>query len=272
MQASRESRRERTFGRRCAERAALRAERGIMPGVTVDPLASLIGLADVPTMLESARVAVDRALGHRALRRGGTSVAVETGLRGAVASAVLEGRRHDLAEVRAGTVTDPVLQGALRVGSELPRLAPLWTKAPPQVLTRLHILAARGVVADLGRPAPTGGVARLLALSSVLVSPAPALLRAAVVHGELLVLRSFEGPNGVVARAAERLTLIAAGFDPRGLLPVDVGHVEREPEYVGAANAYATGTPDGLRAWIRHCACAVEVAAVRLEEVCDGLD
>ena len=102
-------------------------------------------------------------------------------------------------------------------------------------MTRLHILAARGVVADLGRPAPTGGTARLLALSSVLNSSAPALLRAAVVHGELLALRAFEGPNGVVARAAGRLTLIAAGLDPRGLLPVDVGHFGRAPEYLGAA-------------------------------------
>jgi hypothetical protein len=137
------------------------------------------------------------------------------------------------------------------------------------VLTRLHILAARGVVADLGRPAPSGGTARLLALNSVINSSAPALLRAAVVHGELLALRAFEGPNGVVARGAGRLTLIAAGFDPRGLLPVDVGHADREPEYLGAAGAFATGTPDGLRSWIRHCAAAVTVAAATLSRICD---
>jgi hypothetical protein len=136
------------------------------------------------------------------------------------------------------------------------------------VLTRLHILAARDLVADVGRPAGSAS-GRLLALSSVLGSPAPALLRAAVVHGELLALRAFEGPNGLVARGAARLTLIAAGVDPRGLLPLDVGHRDREPEYRGAANAYRTGTRDGLRAWIKHCAAAVEVAAAALARICD---
>jgi hypothetical protein len=239
--------------------------------VTRDVLTPLLGLADVSEALDSAREAVDAAFRHPALRRGGPvagRVAAEAGLRAAVASAALEGAEYDRAEVRAGTVTDPVLQGALRVSAELVHLAGQWMKAPPQVMTRLHILAAKGVVADLGRPVPRGGAARLRALSSVLNSTAPALLRAAVVHGELLALRAFEGPNGVVARAAGRLTLIAAGLDPRGLLPVDAGHAARAPEYVGASGAFATGTPDGVRSWLKHCAAAVETAAALLGEVC----
>lgn len=237
-----------------------------------DALAPLLALADVSDAIESARAAADAAFAHRALRRGtarGERIAAEVTLRNAVASAALEGSKWDAEGVRAGTVTDPVLQGALRVSAEALALAPRWLKAPPQVLTRLHILAARGGVADLGRPAPGGGTARLLALASVLDSSAPALLRATVVHGELLALRAFEGPNGVVARAASRLTLIAAGFDPKGLLPVDVGHADREPEYLGAAGAFATGTPDGLRSWIRHCCAAVTVAAGALSQICD---
>jgi hypothetical protein len=99
---------------------------------------------------------------------------------------------------------------------------------------------------------------------------APALLQAAVVHGELLALRAFAGPNGVVARAAGRLTLMAAGLDPRGLLAVEVGHQAREPEYLGSAGAFATGTPDGLRSWFRHYASAVEVAAAELSDVCNA--
>jgi hypothetical protein len=241
------------------------------PSVTTDPLAALLGLTDIAATVEAASAAVDAAFGHRLLRQGGGLVAAEVNLRSAVASAALEGSRYPRAEVRAGTVLDPVVQGALRVSRELDRLAPQWMKAPPQVLTRLHILAARGVVADLGRPAPSGGTARLLGLVNVLRSPAPALVRAATVHGELLALRAFEGPNGVVARAAGRLTLIAAGLDPRGLLPVDSGHDERQPEYVGAAAAYATGTPDGLRAWLKHCAAAVQIAATTLRAICDEL-
>jgi hypothetical protein len=99
----------------------------------------------------------------------------------------------------------------------------------------------------------------------------PALLRAAVVHGELLALRPFAGPSGVVARAAGRLTLIAAGLDPRGLLPVDAGHLAREPEYVGSAGAFATGTPDGLRSWLRHHASAVVAAAGELAAIADAV-
>jgi hypothetical protein len=109
-------------------------------------------------------------------------------------------------------------------------------------------------------------------LCEVIAAPAgaaPALLRAAVVHGELLALRPFAGPSGVVARAAGRLTLIADGLDPRGLLAPEVGHLAREPEYVGAANAFASGTADGLRSWLAHCAAAIELAATELTTFAD---
>ena len=37
-----------------------------------------------------------------------------------------------------GTVTDPIVQGALRVATELPGLVDTWQQAPRQVLARLH--------------------------------------------------------------------------------------------------------------------------------------
>jgi hypothetical protein len=238
----------------------------------------------VAPALASARSAADAALRHPALRRSGGALAAEVGLRSAVASAALEGFGYDVADVRAGTVTDPVVQGAVRVSAALASLAQRWTTAPRQVLAQLHLLAARDLVADssLGRPsAPADGhlgqvaaaVARRLDLLCDLIARrdgTPALLRAAVVHGELLALHPFAGPNGVVARAAARLTLIADGFDPRGLIAPEVGHLAREPEYVGSANAFATGTPDGLRAWLRHCATAVEQAAAHLGTLADA--
>lgn len=242
--------------------------------MTADPLAPLLGLADVGPAVDQARDRVDRALTHRALRRHGGRVAAEISLRSAMASAALEGYAHDLDTVRAGTVTDPVLQGALRVSEALPGLADRWPRAPRQVLARLHVLAARGTVDDdaLGRPLADPAVAaRLDALAALVAGgtgvPPPVL--SAVVHGELLVLRPFAGPSGVVARAAARLTLLATGFDPRGLVAADVGHQERQPEYVGAAGAFATGTPDGLRSWLRHCARAIEIGADRLVLVGD---
>ncbi|HET8662090.1 MAG TPA: oxidoreductase [Micromonosporaceae bacterium] len=240
-----------------------------------DPLAPLLTLAGVAPALDRARAAADAALTHRALRRRGGQVAAELSLRSAVASAALENHRYDVEQVRSGVVTDPVVQGALRVAAALPELVDTWPRAPRQVLARLHVLAARDAVdaARLGRPSGEPAVAvRLDALADLVAggTSVPTLLLAAVVHGELLALRAFPGPGGVVARAAARLTLAAGGFDPRGLIPAEVGHLAREPEYVGAAGAFATGTPDGIRAWLRHCATAVELGAAALVEQAAG--
>lgn len=244
--------------------------------VTADPLAPLLDLAGVADDVAAAREAIDRALRHPALRRQGGQVAAEISLRSAVASAALEDAAYDLQDVRAGAVTDPVLQGALRVAGALTGMVDLWGGAPRQVLARVHVLAAHGLVPEpeLGRPVDRPGAAeRLDHLSALLTggtSVSPIVL-AAVVHGELLALRPFAGPNGVVARAAARLTLIARGVDPRGLVAVEVGHRERGPEYVGASGAFTTGTPDGLRSWMRHYAAAVRLGAEELTAVADKL-
>jgi hypothetical protein len=242
--------------------------------VTSDPLAPLLDLADVAPALFAARDAVDDALRHRALRREGGQVAAEISLRSAVASAALEGYAFAREQVRGGVVTDPVLQGALRVAGALPALAGIWPKAPRQALARLHLLAGRGTVtdADLGRPVLADRApARLDNLADLVAggTQVPPLLLAAVVHGELQALHPFPGPNGVVARAAARLVLISSGFDPRALIAVELGHLARQPEYIGACGAFATGTPDGIRSWVRHCASAAEVAAAELVAVCE---
>jgi hypothetical protein len=237
----------------------------------MDPLAPLLDLPGVASDLAAARDRIDAALRHRALRRHGGRVAAEVSLRAAVASAALEGHPYDLDEVRGGTVTDPVVQGALRVAEGAGGPADQWLRAPRQVLARLHVLAARDVVppGELGRPAT--GADRIDALTGLLTGPEPGspLLLAAVVHAELLTLRPFAGPAGVVARAAARLTLIARGVDPRGLIAAETGHLARQPEYVGASGAYATGTPDGVRSWLRHYAAAVTAGAVELDHIGD---
>jgi hypothetical protein len=242
-----------------------------------DPLGYLLDLAAVRAAVDAARASVDAALRHRALRRHGGPVAAEVSLRSAVASAALEGAAHDLDAVRGGVVTDPVLQGALRVAGALPGLAETWRRAPLQALARLHVLAARDVVSvdALGRPSAGAAGPRLPAIAALvpraLAAGTSPLLLAAVVQAELLVVRPFPGPNGVVARTTSRLTLLASGFDPRGLIAPEFGHLARQPEYVGALNAYATGSPDGVRAWLRHCATAVEVAADSLVAVADDV-
>jgi len=253
---------------------AIPIRRASVACVIADPLAPLLDLADVADAVTAARERVDQVLRHRALRRHGGPIAAEVSLRCAVASAALSGSGYDLSAVRAGTVTDPVVQGALRVAGALGGLVEMWPRAPRQVLAKLHLLAGRGVVpeSDLGRPDPS--VSDRLDILAALVTggtTAPPLLRAAVVHGELLALAPFGGPSGVIARAAARLELVAGGFDPRGLVAVEVGHHQREPEYVGSAGAFATGTPDGLRSWLRHYAAAVVAGADELDTIAEAV-
>ena len=96
--------------------------------------------------------------------------------------------RRQLAEVRAGAVEDPVVQGALRVSVGLGAMVDTWERAPGQVLARLHVLAATDLAgpADLGRPHGQAGP-RLTGLFSVITgaTSVPAVVIAGVVHGEL---------------------------------------------------------------------------------------
>lgn len=233
-------------------------------------LAPLLDLADIGEALAAARRDVDDAFRHRALRRQGGPVAVEAGLRTARASAALDGHVHDLEDLRAGTALDPAVQGALRVSQALDSLTGTWRTAPRQALARLHVLAGRGVVPDAELGRPVAGQERLDALTALIVGgQEDTVVLAAVVHAELLAVQAFGAVNGVVARGAARLTLISGGLDPRGLLPVDVGHLEREPEYRGAAGAYATGTRDGVRSWLKHYTAALRRAAQEATDICN---
>lgn len=115
---------------------------------------------------------------------------------------------------------------------------------------------------------------RLEGLSRLIIagSSAPALVTAAVVHGELLALRPFTSYNGVVARAAERIVLIGSGLDPKSICPAEVGHAELgRAAYVAALDGYLSGTPDGMAAWIAHCGRAVELGVRESTAVCEAL-
>jgi hypothetical protein len=259
-----------------------------------DPFAHVAGLPEVNEAVAEARESVDRLLGHRILRRRGPEVSAESALRGARASAVLEGApSFSLEEVRGGEVTDPLVQGALRVSASLGSLAGPWRTAPRQVLARLHVLAASsggsgsgsgevgrprsGAAAvdplELGSPpSPSEVAARLSSLSDLLTSPtsAPAVVVAAVTHGELLALRPFGEADGIVARAAVRLTLIDRGLDPKSLAVPEVGHVELGSAYRSAMLAYVSGTPEGVAQWVRHCAEALVLGSRDALAVCEA--
>jgi hypothetical protein len=243
---------------------------------TTDPLAPLLDLPGVSDALGAAREAVDRLLNHRVLRRQSAAVSSESALRGARASAALEGADVPLADLRAGGVRDPVVQGALRVSAGLGGLVGVWEQAPMQAIARLHVLAAAGSVPDdqLGRPSGAEPIAaRLTGLAQLVAgrSTVPGTLVAAVVQGEMATLAPFGSHDGMVARAAARLTLITRGVDPKSVSVPEVGHLERVGDYRAALNGYRTGEPDGVAGWLRHCATAVELGAQEGLAVCEAV-
>jgi hypothetical protein len=235
-----------------------------------DPLEPLLELPGVRDGVTRARTAVDALLTHRALRRRSADVSAESALRGAWASASLSGVHVALADVRSGAALGfPLLQGAMRAQSAIGPLADTWTRAPRQALARLHTVAAADVLdADaLGRPA--GDTRRLDMLVDVLgMTSAPAVVAAAVVHGELLALDTFAPVSGIVARVAERLTLVERGLDPKSLVVLEVGHRELRDEYYAALRAYADGD---VAPWLRHCADAVVVGAREATAICEAI-
>jgi hypothetical protein len=240
-----------------------------------DPLMPLLDLPGVGASLAAARAAVDRLLRHRVLRRQSARVSAESALRGARASAALEGSDVPLGRLRADSVEDPTVQGALRVSSGLGELVDVWERAPLQVLARLHVLAAAGSVpADrLGRPAgDPASAARLRGLAELVAggSRAPGILLAAVVHGEIAALGPFGSADGLVARSAARLTLITRGVDPKAVSVPEVGHLDRG-DYRAALAGYGTGSEDGVARWLRHCAGAVELGAREGLAVCEAV-
>jgi hypothetical protein len=241
------------------------AGRAAAPRPAPDPLAPLLELSGVREAADSARAGIDRLLAHRLMRNRSAEVSTESALRGARASAALEGVDVPLAALRAGEVDDPVVQGSLRVSAALGSLGETWQRAPGQVLARLHVLAAADQTdrSALGRPAAHAGP-RLGGLFGLVTgaTTVPAVLVAAVVHGELASLAPFGAGDGVVARAAARLTGITRGLDPKAVSVPEVGFVELGRDaYAEALAGYASGAPSGVAAWLVHCCRASEHGA-----------
>jgi hypothetical protein len=240
-----------------------------------DPLAPLLDLPGVRAAADEARSAIDRLLGHKVLRRESAGVSTESALRGARASAALEGVDVPLADLRAGTVDDPLVQGALRVSAGLGSMVDTWSRAPGQVLARLHVLAAADLADSraLGRPEPHAGP-RLSGLFSLVTgtTSVPAVVVAALVHGELAALAPFGTADGVVARAAARLTGITRGLDPKAVSVPEVGFAELGRDaYDEALAGYASGTSAGVAGWLAHCARATAHGALEGLAICESL-
>jgi hypothetical protein len=229
-----------------------------------DPLGWLASLEGVPSAFAAARDGIDVVLRDRGLRRTSPETTAESLLRGAHASAVLEGSTSTLEEVRAGT-GDAIASAAVRVSAGLLGLAPTLTRSPLQALARLHTLAAAGSVddAELGRPRDPAAADRLQGVARLLsgTTSAPGLMVAAVVHADLATAAPFASHNGVVARAAERLLLVARGVDEKSLTVPEAAHLALRAEYESNLRAYRDGGANGVHAWLLYAAEAYAAGA-----------
>jgi hypothetical protein len=236
-----------------------------------DPLAPLLSLPGVADAANAAKDAVFQVHRHRVNLRGWATTAAEASVRAARASAALEGGPTEIPE--SGEVTNPVLAGSLRVAEALGGLVSTWQRAPLQALARLHVLAAADLGSDVGRPRVSEDVSQRLDMLGSLVTggtsvPAPVLV--AVVHGELLGLAPFDVANGVVARAAARMTSISSGLDPKGLGVPEVACLRRSAEYEAASVAFASGTLEGLAQWILFVCSSLEAGAREAKSIADA--
>ena len=274
---------------------------------TVASLRALAELPGVPERIAAAREACERLRWHEALRRRIPEASAESRVRGAQASAALEGATVPLELVRdvmrgaaqwplAPDPVEQVARGVVQATAESEHVRSLVATAPLQALARLHVAAASGLVDDaqLGRPrvegegceelvdlgpAPAAGAlrARLDGLVELLAEASrgaqvPALVVAAVVHAEIASARPFVRGNAVVARAMERAVVQALGLDPTGVAVTEAGHAAQGgPAYLGALAAYGTGSREGVALWLEHCAAALVAGAAQGEQVCDAV-
>jgi len=205
----------------------------------------------VPSAFAATRDGIDVMLRDRGLRRTTPDQTAESLLRGAHASAVLEGSASSAEDVRDDS-GDQIAQAAVRVSTELLSLVPVLGRAPAQVFARLHALTGGD---SAGRPVSPEAADRLQSLSQTLLqTSAPALLVAALVHADLVTAAPFADHNGIVARAAERLVLVARGVDPASLVVPEAGHLALRAEYESNLRAYRDGGKSGLHSWLLYAA------------------
>jgi hypothetical protein len=271
-----------------------------------DQLTALLDLPGVRERVDAARDACTRLRFHEALRRRIPEASAESRVRGAQASAMLNGAQLPVETVRelmSGArpwpdEPDPAVadvRAAVQATAESERIVALVRTAPMQALARLHVAGFAQVVdaAAVGRPrlgdetceefadagpAPSADVvaARLAALPDLVAAAGspqvPGLLVAAPAHAEIVAVRPFVYGNGIVARAMERAIVQATGLDPTGVAVPEAGHLSRATHvYGGALAGYAQGSAAGVALWLRHAADALLAGVEEGVRVCDAV-
>lgn len=251
-----------------------------------DVLAQIAALPNVSDYARSARDAIDALLWDRQARKVFGPLAKESALRGAWASAAMDGAEIPYDSITAGDIEDSPMgqqvQRAVAMTVELPSLVDIYARSPLQAWARMNTMLASGLApeSEVGRPRSDSEVDdplrigqvplamdcadRLTALASLIVTPteAPAIVQAAVIHGELATLRPFRHGSGLIARATIRLALAAPGLDPDLLTVPESGlFTMGRSKYVHGIRAYASGTAEGMTDWVQWFSTAIVAGA-----------
>ncbi len=205
----------------------------------------LVSLEGVPSAFTATRDGIDALLRDRGLRRTTPEQTATSLLRGAHASAVLEGSTSTFEEVAEGA-GDAIAVDAVRVSTELLSLVPVLGRAPLQALARIHAVASASSLPEerRGRPRDAASAERLRSLSDALLAEtaAPALMVAALAHADLATAAPFPSHNGIVAR----------GVDPASLTVPEAGHLAHREAYESNLRGYASGEDSGIHSWLLY--------------------
>ena len=261
---------------------------------------SLLALPGVADAVEEARTACTELRWHQALRRRIPEAAAESRVRGATATALLEGSEPSgsqgtvtlVRDIMRGAVAWPedldpverVLKSAVQVTAATESIGTGAMSSPAQLLARLHVAATADLLpaeqvgrprrpgetstefGDLGEPVPAERLPQRLTqvydLLGTLRAGGSALVVAALVHAELVTVRPFVTGNGLVARALERVVHRTGGLDPTGVAVPELGHAQKVgADYRGALTAYGQGGAEGVRLWLLQSAEAAVTGA-----------
>lgn len=233
-----------------------------------DVVARVLAVPGVDDGLAAARSAIDELLWRRDVRGLAAEYTAGSRMRGARDSAAIDGA--DIVAVDDSPM-GRVLGASIAVTGEVPSQVEVFSKAPLQVLARLHAVAAHehASVEGLGRPrsaqepvddplnlgvAPTAHEAagRLSLLADLVTDSdrSPALAVAGIVHAELLAIRPFAWGSGLLARASVRLIIAGRGVDPSLFSIPETGMMNvGRPAYVRAVRAYIEGDLGSYFTW-----------------------
>ena len=202
--------------------------------VTTDALAPLSDLPGVFEAADGVRAAVDGLLREPALATGEGRDPCRVAQASGLGVARLEGAMISLEEFEppfADDQTGRLCASSLRISGEVGALSDTWRRAPLQALAKpSHSGRGRRCGTRCSRTTPPGprcgGQALRNRRDGHVDQRARSCRRCGSCRGSLLDVAPFGWGDGLVARAASRLVLVASGVDPDALTVPEEGLLE----------------------------------------------